>query len=43
MCCDTGERLTQPGKLAIIYTQPHQEKEYINYINRITTTKYFKT
>ncbi len=32
---DTGERLTQPGKLAIIYTQPHHEKEYINYINEL--------
>lgn len=29
---DTGERLTQPGKLAIIYTQPQHEKEYMNYI-----------
>jgi len=32
---DSGERLTQPGKLAIIYTQPHHEKEYINYINEL--------
>jgi hypothetical protein len=29
---NTGERLTQPGKLAIVYTQPQHEKEYINYI-----------
>jgi hypothetical protein len=29
---DTGERLTQPGKLAVIYTQPQHEKEYLNYI-----------
>jgi hypothetical protein len=32
---DTGERLTQPGKLAIIYTQPHHAKEYINYITEL--------
>lgn len=32
---DTGERLTQPRKLAIIYTQPLHEKEYINYITEL--------
>jgi hypothetical protein len=32
---DTGERLTQPRKLAIIYTQPQHEKEYINYITEL--------
>ena len=32
---DTGERLTQPGKLAIIYTQTQHEKEYINYIKEL--------
>jgi hypothetical protein len=32
---ETGERLTQPGKLAIIYTQPNHEKEYITYITQL--------
>jgi hypothetical protein len=32
---DSGERLTQPRKLAIIYTQPQHEKEYINYISEL--------
>jgi hypothetical protein len=31
----TGERLTQPGKLAIIYTQPQHEKEYTGYIQEL--------
>jgi len=30
-----GERLVQPGKLAIIYTQSHHEKEYMNYIREL--------
>ena len=32
---DTGERLTQPGKLAVIYTQSHHEDEYMNYISQL--------
>jgi hypothetical protein len=32
---DTGERLTQPRKLAIIYTQAQHEKEYMNYITQL--------
>lgn len=32
---NTGERLTQPGKLVIIYSQPQHEKEYIGYINEL--------
>jgi len=32
---DTGERLAQPGKLAIIYTRPEHEKEYLNYIREM--------
>ncbi|MFT4155704.1 hypothetical protein [Parafilimonas sp.] len=31
----TGERLTQPGRLAIIYTQPRHEKEYLDYIKKL--------
>jgi len=30
-----GQRLVQPGKLAIIYTQSHHEKEYMNYIREL--------
>ena len=29
---DTNERLTQPGKLAIVYTQAHEATEYMEYI-----------
>ena len=36
---DTGERLTQPGKIAIIYTQLHHEKEYMNYISELQRQK----
>jgi hypothetical protein len=32
---DTNERLTQPGKIAVIYTQPHHETEYIKYIQQL--------
>jgi len=30
---ETGERLTQPGKIAIIYSHEKEAKEYINYIH----------
>jgi hypothetical protein len=29
---DTNERLTQPGKLAIVYTQANEAAEYLEYI-----------
>jgi hypothetical protein len=29
---NTNERLTQPGKLAIVYSQPNEAKEYAEYI-----------
>jgi hypothetical protein len=29
---DTNERLTQPGKLAIVYSQTHEANEYMEYI-----------
>ena len=29
---DTNERLTQPGKLAVVYTQPEEAKEYLEYV-----------
>lgn len=30
---ETGERLTQPGKIAIVYSYEREAKEYINYIH----------
>ena len=30
---ETGERLTQPGKIAIIYSYEREAKEYLNYIH----------
>ena len=32
---DTGERLTQPGMLAIVYTQPDELAEYLEYIKSL--------
>ena len=32
---DTAERLTQPGKVAIVYTQPEHEQEYKEYVNQL--------
>ena len=29
---DSSERLTQPGKIAIIYSHEKEVKEYMNYI-----------
>lgn len=33
---DTKERLTQPGKLAIVYTQPKEFEEYIEFMEFLT-------
>ena len=30
---DSKERITQKGKLTIVYSQPHERKEYLSYIN----------
>jgi len=30
---DSFERLTQPGKIALVYSDPREIKEYMNYIN----------
>ncbi|QKG52849.1 GAF domain-containing protein [Hymenobacter sp. BRD67] len=35
----TGERLTQPGKLALVYTQPRDAAEYIEYIDYLQDRK----
>lgn len=39
---DTNERITQPGKVVIIYTQPGDLEEYTNYINFLTYDGYIK-
>lgn len=30
---DSFERLTQPGKIALVYSDPREIKEYMNYVN----------
>ena len=37
---ETGERLTQPGKIAIIYSQEREAKEYMNYIHYLQFINY---
>ncbi len=32
---NTGERLTQPGKIAIVYAQEHQHQQYLRYIAQL--------
>jgi len=36
----TTERITQPGKIVIIYTQPHDLDEYLNYANYLSYQGY---
>jgi hypothetical protein len=33
---DTNERLTQPGKIAIVFSQPDEAAEYLKYIEFLT-------
>jgi hypothetical protein len=33
---DTNERLTQPGKIAIVFSQPDEAAEYLKYIESLT-------
>ena len=35
-----NERLTQPGKIAIVYTQPKELEEYMRYINYLQAINY---
>ncbi|MGZ4049255.1 MAG: GAF domain-containing protein [Bacteroidia bacterium] len=37
---ETGERLTQPGKIAIIYSYENEAKEYLNYIHYLQFINY---
>lgn len=38
----TNERLTQPGKLAVVYTQPKEAAEYLEYIAFLQNHKLLK-
>ncbi|MGH2647237.1 MAG: GAF domain-containing protein, partial [Ginsengibacter sp.] len=40
---ETGERLTQPGKIAIIYSSEQEVKEYMDYINYLRFINYIDT
>ena len=37
---DTNERLTKPGKIAIVYSQDREAKEYKNYLNYLQSIQY---
>ncbi len=39
---ETNERLTQPGKIAIVYSQPKEADEYMEYIEFLQNLKLFK-
>jgi len=40
MLKNTNERLTQPGKIAIVYGQPKEAEEYMKYIRHLQSKKY---
>lgn len=37
---ESGERLTQPGKIAIIYSYDKEAKEYLNYLRYLQSIRY---
>jgi hypothetical protein len=37
---ETNERLTQPGKIAIVYSQDKEAKEYLNYFRYLQSINY---
>lgn len=39
---ESNERLTQPGKIAIVYSQPKEAEEYIEYIEFLQNQKLLK-
>ena len=39
---DSNERLTQPGTIAIVYSQPKEAQEYISYIEYLQSTGLLK-
>ncbi len=40
MLKNSSERLTQPGKIAIVYGQPKEAEEYMKYIRHLQAKKY---
>ena len=38
-----SERLTQPGKIAIVYSQRQEGAEYLEYIDYLRTSGYLRT
>ena len=38
---DTGERLTQPGFLAVVYSQAHEAQEYRRYLEYLRAAGYY--
>jgi hypothetical protein len=40
MLKNSNERLTQPGKIAIVYNQPKEAEEYFKYIKHLQSKKY---
>ncbi len=39
---ETNERLTQPGKIAIVYSQPKEAEEYVEYIEFLQNQQFLK-
>jgi len=39
---DTGERLTQPGTLAVVYSQTHEGQEYRRYLEYLASAGYYE-
>ncbi|MHA4845802.1 GAF domain-containing protein [Flavitalea antarctica] len=39
----TNERLTQPGKLAIVYSQDKEAREYLNYLQYLQSVDYISS
>jgi hypothetical protein len=37
---DTTDRLTTPGKIAIVYSQDKEAREYINYLHYLQSIRY---
>ncbi|HKO82018.1 MAG TPA: hypothetical protein VJU78_16540, partial [Chitinophagaceae bacterium] len=40
LVAETNERLTQPGKIAIVYSQDKEAKEYMNYLRYLQSINY---
>jgi hypothetical protein len=40
---ETGERLTQPGRIALVYANPAEEKEIVQHIRFLTDLGWLET